>query len=538
MENKLKCRRLGTMVDCSRNAVMRPEKVEQWIDLTADLGYNCLMLYTEDTYELDGEPYFGHLRGRYSEDDLRRIDDYAHAHNMELIPCIQTLAHLRTIFHWPAYQGIRDFDSILMVGSEDVYALIDKMFAMIKRTFRSNVVNIGMDEAHMLGRGRYLTKNGLRDKADILMEHLERISQIAKKYDLELIMWGDMFFRIASGGEYYAKDVQISDRIKGMVPDNVNLIYWDYYSVDADHYDRQIKAHAAIKEGIWFAGGLWSWTGFAPHNAFSMQSMELAVTNCLKYGIDDIFMTMWGDNGGECSRFALLPSLYYVSELAKGNADMVQIKAGFEEKYGIPFDEFMLLDLIGTPNEKRSVIVNPDKYMLYCDCFTGQFDNRVAEGQAESYSQCADKLKKWENHPQYGHLFASMRALCDVLAVKFDLGVRTRNAYLSQDTQALNGLVADYALLIQRIDRFYDVYRSQWMQENKPHGFELQDHRLGGLARRVKNCMQQLQAYLDGELDRIEELEEPVLDIKGEQNVCGEAIEYNNWATTITANVI
>ena len=50
--------------------------------------------------------------------------------------------------------------------------------------------------------------------------------------------------------------------------------------------------------------------------------------------------------------------------------------------------------------------------------------------------------------------------------------------------------------------------------------------------------MQQLQAYLDGELDRIEELEEPVLDIKGEQNVCGEAIEYNNWATTITANVI
>ena len=34
---------------------------------------------------------------------------------------------------------------------------------------------------------------------------------------------------------------------------------------------------------------------------------------------------------------------------------------------------------------------------------------------------------------------------------------------------------------------------------------------------------------LDGSLDRIEELEEPVLDIKGEQNVCGEAIEYNNW---------
>ena len=72
--------------------------------------------------------------------------------------------------------------------------------------FNVRVVNVGMDEAHMLGRGRYLTKNGLRDKADILMEHLERVSQIAKKYDLELLMWGDMFFRIASGGEYYAEN--------------------------------------------------------------------------------------------------------------------------------------------------------------------------------------------------------------------------------------------------------------------------------------------------------------------------------------------
>ena len=43
-------RRLGTMVDCSRGAVMTVSAVKKWIDITADLGYNTLMLYTEDTY--------------------------------------------------------------------------------------------------------------------------------------------------------------------------------------------------------------------------------------------------------------------------------------------------------------------------------------------------------------------------------------------------------------------------------------------------------------------------------------------------------
>ena len=49
--------RLGTMIDCSRNAVASVESVKKWIDLTSSIGYNTLMLYTEDTYEVSGEPY-------------------------------------------------------------------------------------------------------------------------------------------------------------------------------------------------------------------------------------------------------------------------------------------------------------------------------------------------------------------------------------------------------------------------------------------------------------------------------------------------
>ena len=35
------------------------------------------MLYTEDTYEVDGQPYFGYMRGRYSKEEMKEIDDFA-----------------------------------------------------------------------------------------------------------------------------------------------------------------------------------------------------------------------------------------------------------------------------------------------------------------------------------------------------------------------------------------------------------------------------------------------------------------------------
>ena len=51
----------GTMVDMSRNAVMNLKTLKNYIRIIAKMGYNCIFLYTEDTYEVEGEPYFGYL---------------------------------------------------------------------------------------------------------------------------------------------------------------------------------------------------------------------------------------------------------------------------------------------------------------------------------------------------------------------------------------------------------------------------------------------------------------------------------------------
>ena len=51
-------------------------------------------------------------------------------------------------------------------------------------------------------------------------------------------------------------------------------------------------------------------------------------------------------------------------------------------------------------------------------------------------------------------------------------------------------------------------------KENKPQGWEIQDARLGGLIRRIKTCRERLQKYLTGRIEKIDELEEEILDYK------------------------
>ena len=69
--NKSCFKRFGIMLDCSRNAVMQVSQVKKMMDYMCAMGYNTVMLYIEDTYEVDNQPYFGYLRGRYSQKELK-----------------------------------------------------------------------------------------------------------------------------------------------------------------------------------------------------------------------------------------------------------------------------------------------------------------------------------------------------------------------------------------------------------------------------------------------------------------------------------
>lgn len=198
----------------------------------------------------------------------------------------------------------------------------------------------------------------------------------------------------------------------------------------------------------------------------------------------------------------------------------------------------MLADLPGTANGQKDGIVNPEKYMLYNDYLLGMLDSTLREGDGEKYAKCAAKLKRPEENQGYGYIFKTLRTLCEVLSVKFDIGVRTRKAYKSRDTAALKNIIADYKRLLELIDNFYNAFKEQWERENKPNGFEVQDIRIGGLVMRVRHCMNRLEAFADGRLSGLSELEEPILDFTGagERHNC-KPIRFNNWGASASVDL-
>src|SRR5699024_970807 len=128
---------LGPMFDLSRNAVLKPETLQDMCRKLAMMGFDSAMLYMEDTYEIKNEPYFGYMRGRYSRKELKALDDYAHQFGIELIPCIQTLAHLEEFLKWQEAYRYKDTRGALLLESEHTYELLENMIESVTSPFRS-----------------------------------------------------------------------------------------------------------------------------------------------------------------------------------------------------------------------------------------------------------------------------------------------------------------------------------------------------------------------------------------------------------------
>ena len=60
------------------------------------------------------------------------------------------------------------------------------------------------------------------------------------------------------------------------------------------------------------------------------------------------------------------------------------------------------------------------------------------------------------------------------------------------------------AALTELTDAFYYAFRRQWMKENKPQGFDVQDIRIGALLLRLRHCRERLEDYAAGRISTIE----------------------------------
>ena len=511
---------LSAMIDSSRCGVSTVKSVKRLIDRLAMMGYNMLLLYTEDTLTLPSRPYFGYMRGKYTPEELCAIDDYANDYGIEVIPCLECYGHMENYLMWREAAPIKDTARVLLAREEATFEFLDELIGSVSSCFRSRRIHIGMDEAWDMGRGKFMDKHGYVPAFEIFSEYVERLVTITEKYGLRPMMWSDMYFRIAHPNrKYCAEETVIPPEISERIPESVELVYWHYgekYGCD----DYMLKKHIALNRPVIFAGGLWSWIGHFPEHYYTMDCTEKALRACRENGVREAMCTVWSNDNAECDLFANLFGLSYFAELCYDpSPSEKKLRERFETVTGGDYDAFLLMsayhnkDLAhGYENYAERFLGKP---LFWQDIMEGLYDSHlVGRPMSPHYAEATQRMAAYaERGGEWGELYGLAARIFDYLGVKSLIAENLVAAYRRRD-RALLSEIAELLLpaLKDAVIRVHEAHKALWFSHNKILGWANLDVRYGGVAARCDTAKMRIEAYLSGEVDALEELEEPRLD--------------------------
>ena len=506
---------VGPMFDCSRNAVLTPEAMRFFLRKMALMGLNLGMLYTEDTYEVPEQPFFGYKRGRYTAQELKALDDYAFTLGIELCPCIQTLGHLREVLRWPGFQKYKDNDEVLLADSAETYVLLEQMIRAATAPYRSKKIHLGMDEAFGVGLGKHLQQFGYEDPHAIMGRHLKRVLDITEKLGLDAMMWSDMYFQLEGNGYYESGEP--TQAAKDAVDPRATLVYWDYYHDDEAFYKDMLRKHKLLSPKTAFAGGLWNWTGPAIDYPVAIANTVPALEAARKYRVQTVLATMWGDDGAESNLLSALLGLQLYGELTYAeHYDEAALHGRFARCCGASAQAFLDISLLNTVPGIVSTTQYPSnflKIMLYQDPLVQLFEEDTKDlDMSRHYAALVGLYARHaRENPNYALLFDFFAALAQTLAMKCRWHEKAARAVRSGDRDTALALAQDIAPTVEALETLRITWRNLWESTNRPQGFEVLDGRMGAIRARLTTAGEKMSDFAQGLRQDIPELTEPTL---------------------------
>ncbi len=522
---------LSVMIDTSRCGVPSVEKINEMTALLAVMGYGMVMLYTEDTVTLEDRPYFGYMRGRYTCDDLRAVDDYAYEFGIEVIPCLECYGHMNRYLIWSEAKPIKDTRTVLLAREEATFEFVEQLIRTVSGCFRSKRVHIGMDEAWDMGRGKFLDKHGYVPPAQIFEEYMERLIAITDKLGLRPMMWSDMYYR-ASGTPYGGDpdNYMLPDEIVAKIPASVELVYW-HYGEQPWSDERMIKSHKATGHHVIYAGGLWGWIGHFPEHHYAMRNCRFALDACRKHGVTEAMITIWTNDNAECDLFANLFGLSFFAECCYNDNLTADVqKARFEACTGADFDAFYeMANYHNNFDDESRFDGNGGKdyrfrYMgkplFWQDVLEGLYDKALWDYYPMNghYAACTARMKTYMERnkgSRWDYLYEFAYLVFDYLTAKTAIADRLVPAYLADDRATLAKIAAtELPALIQKTEAVHAAHREMWFEGRNMIGWCNLDIRYAGVAARCKTAKLLLERYLDGKIDAISSLAQTRLEKK------------------------
>lgn len=230
-----------------------PPKMSYLIDLIPKLtrtGVNGLLIEYEDMF-----PYWGILENvtsktPYSALEVERFVRYCYEQNIEVIPLIQTFAHMEHILKLPDFSFLReDYHDPRVICPSNVrsMAIIKEMIHQIKVMHpHSKKIHIGCDEVTIINVCSLCSKQH-RSNWNTFHTHVREVASFIKvtyNNQIKVLIWDDMLrFR----------DYDMLKHTK--LQDFVDIVIWDYTALLEEPIRNSIwNKYTSIFPRIWVAG--------------------------------------------------------------------------------------------------------------------------------------------------------------------------------------------------------------------------------------------------------------------------------------------
>ena len=524
---------LGAMLDVSRGRVLTVDYLKGRLDRMKKMGYNAVMLYTEDVFRLEGEPKWGYMRGGYTLEEMKDLKAHADKIGFRMIPCIETLGHLEQPFRWADFADVKNTGSTILVGEEKSYALIDKIVAFWAQAVGGTRIHLGMDEAWGFAGAKYEKRNGKRPGVDVFLDHLKRVNEICAKHGFtEPIIWSDMFYRLASvRHDYYDPEAKADPSLAARIPKNMRLCYWDYYHDRQDYYEGMIEGHRSLGSEPVLAGGIQIWSHFFHDREKTLATMSAFLAAAKAKGCKEFFFTLWGDDGGTAIQGVAEEGLFACAELAQGRTAEPNAEncARFREITGLDYRSLAKLGEVCRHYADEWPDMILEASMLYDDpLYCGNYRNYLVRKPSETTDRrfyCAhykdaawrdDGAKVMADHrrvlaecAELTGLPAAASDLARVLSAKVAYEADLLAAWKAKDLPTLARLArTDLPALISKMKAFIESYRTDWYATSQPFGFERVQKRNAAALARLEEAKRRLDDWLAGKTKTIEELDE------------------------------
>jgi hypothetical protein len=293
-------------------------------------------------------------------------------------------------------------------------------------------------------------------------------------------------------------------------------VFWDYYNASEEFYSVNIDKHYDLfGKDMLFAGGVWLWSGHCPLYSRSLAHTVPALDACRKKGVEEIFATVWL-NGSEGNLMLSLAGLaWYADYDYRGGFDLDGVRACFSAAcFGVSYDDLMKCELPEHPDGSKLSLSGA---FLYNDPLVGLVDKHIEGLETDNYYRAATKtLSEHGDLSVFAPAYDTVEKLSALLENKASFGIRLKAAYDAGNREALKGLIVECDVIRDKIEALRRSHRAAWMTYYKPFGWEVMEIRYGGLLARFDTAKERITAYLSGEIDSIEELQEERLRLDGQ----------------------